>query len=1541
MTNISYAQNGEDIILWRALKNISNGFYVDVGANDPKFHSVTKLFYDNGWRGINVEPVEKHYLSLMAERPRDINLQLAVGNRCGEIELWEPETQGWATVSSDTIELHQAKGYKGEYTKVPMNTLLQICEDHVDGDIHFLKVDVEGYEKFVLEGMDFLKFRPWILIVEATVPDTKEESHSVWESILLGSKYQHVYSDGLNRYYLSDEHSSLKESFLYPPNIFDDFKILDLQLAEEKNQKQAIIHQKQAIIHQKEIEKYIESEARLNSEIESLRSELESVLSSTSWRLTSPLRHMVHKIKLSYNNMWFPRKKFNDLILSLFNGALGSYLLILLNRIPWLKVKILNLYYVYKRNKKYDIQNYRSNLKFDASILPSVPHYPETLFLPGSNKDKKTWYRLVGHLEGHYSLAIVNRGLANALNNCLDQKFSFFPYHGKPSLKKKYDIPASQDALVDTINRNIPSEEKNQVVSIVHHYPIIDDTEVAGLKGIVFFWEETSIPFKIIEKLNSKFDIIWVAASSVKNALINSGCNLPVFIVPIGVDHLISEDVKPIERLSVPEEGRFRFLHISSAFERKGVDVLLYAYLESFDGNDPVELYIKTFPNPHNNVHSILAALTKNRHCAAKVVIDDSPMDDNSLIELYKSAHVMVLPSRGEGFNLPAAEAMAIGLPVITTGQSGHIDFCTNYTSTLINFAFAHSKSHLNATDACWIEPDFVDLKEKLIKVRQRIENSDSELMLSRRVGIKHIRTVYNWANCAQGIMNSIEIYEAAKNHKKETLSLSVLTPWKCRCGIAEYSDKLLSKIINNDLVDPFIYYDKRTVVDVEKGRSSWRLGQVKSAYDTLSEILADKSDVVLVQHQPSLFMLDDQVSHQLAELHKQGKVVILELHATDFLLREDGLSPKSIMHLDVLDRILVHKVEDLNNLLQLGLYRNAMLFPHGVIASIQDKMSIESRDRLQVPKDALILGSFGFALSHKGIDTIIKSISKLEKLTQREVYFIALHASLDERSDVLIRQYKTLSKKLGVEARVKWITDFQPVEQCQKILTACDYIVFPYKETKESASGAVTIGLSANRPVLVSPSDIFSDLENVTLKMADSNEESIVDAVLKLESDGEFRGALIEKQRSWLRERSWDVISDRLLSMITSLKRERKIENLINSKRKSRERTFVSKVSKQLLIDISRIYYRDDKTGIQRVVRNIINEILNFNLDNYVVKLIYFDDDTGFKYTDRFGSQATEFESDESIVVREGDLFLGLDLTAHIFPGAEYHIQKYRTAGAKVYYVVYDIIPLIYPKFSLNSITVAFANWIRSLANCSDGLICISETVSHELRNWFKINSISYPSAQVDYFHLGADFINEKKRPSSEDKEDLPFDISFHAKTFLMVGTIEPRKGHKDVLDAFDKIWDEGKDYSLILVGKEGWNISALAERIRNHKEIGNKLHWLEGLSDNHLNRLYSNCSALIAASVTEGFGLPLIEAAQHRLPIIARDIKIFREVASIGAFYFNGGSTDDIKKDIEKWVELYDNGEHPKSDSVKWLSWEQSAKLLLEKINLITPAP
>jgi FkbM family methyltransferase len=244
MRFISYAQNNEDVLLWRALGHVRDGFYIDVGASDPVEHSVTKAFYDAGWRGINIEPLPAHIAAFDAQRPGDVNLAVAAGAEAGTLTLYDvPDVRGWASPERSVAEQHRAEGHDIAELAVPVRTLADVCAEHVRGEIHFLKIDVEGFEGEVLRGMDFARWRPWVLVIEATLPNSRATNHASWEHLVTDHGYRYAWFDGLNRYYVAEEHAELLDSFGIQPNVFDDYISHHLDKAWSANRAATEAHQ--------------------------------------------------------------------------------------------------------------------------------------------------------------------------------------------------------------------------------------------------------------------------------------------------------------------------------------------------------------------------------------------------------------------------------------------------------------------------------------------------------------------------------------------------------------------------------------------------------------------------------------------------------------------------------------------------------------------------------------------------------------------------------------------------------------------------------------------------------------------------------------------------------------------------------------------------------------------------------------------------------------------------------------------------------------------------------------------------------------------------------------------------------------------------------------------------------------------------------------------------------------------------------------------------------------------------------------------------
>jgi FkbM family methyltransferase len=225
MSITSYAQNFEDVMLWRALSHIQRGFYIDIGAQDPIVDSVSLAFHEHGWHGLHVEPTSHYAELLRQQRPGDTIIQAAVGDGPSITKFYEIPESGISTADPAIAAQHRERGFSVQETTVPCLPLSAIFDAAPELEIHWLKIDVEGFERQVLSTWGSSTVRPWIVVIESTLPLTRVETHQSWEEILTELGYSRVYFDGLNRYYIYEAHLALQRAFHLPPNIFDDFAL--------------------------------------------------------------------------------------------------------------------------------------------------------------------------------------------------------------------------------------------------------------------------------------------------------------------------------------------------------------------------------------------------------------------------------------------------------------------------------------------------------------------------------------------------------------------------------------------------------------------------------------------------------------------------------------------------------------------------------------------------------------------------------------------------------------------------------------------------------------------------------------------------------------------------------------------------------------------------------------------------------------------------------------------------------------------------------------------------------------------------------------------------------------------------------------------------------------------------------------------------------------------------------------------------------------------------------------------------------------------
>jgi len=364
---------------------------------------------------------------------------------------------------------------------------------------------------------------------------------------------------------------------------------------------------------------------------------------------------------------------------------------------------------------------------------------------------------------------------------------------------------------------------------------------------------------------------------------------------------------------------------------------------------------------------------------------------------------------------------------------------------------------------------------------------------------------------------------------------------------------------------------------------------------------------------------------------------------------------------------------------------------------------------------------------------------------------------------------------------------------------------------------------------------------------------------------------------------------------------------------------------SNMLYLDVTATCSHDLQTGIERVVKSLLMAFLKSPPVGYAAEPVYLCNESGqwryrraSVYTLGLLECSTEHWEDDWIEPCNGDRVLVMDLSGDRFIDAQQAglFDQWRQQGASVHAVVYDLLPVNMPEVFPPGADLNHAKWLKSISTL-DGAACISRAVKADLVQWQAENAISWSGRRpyrLSSFHLGADLAQSVPSRGMPKEADNLLTQMRKRPCFLMVGTIEPRKNHQHVLSAFTQLWSQGVDVNLVIVGREGWlalppsqrrNIPQVIDQLRHHSELNQRLFWPQGVSDELLTRIYGNSDCLIAASWGEGFGLPLIEAAHHGLPVLARDLPVFREVGNDNATYFTANDPQGLADAIFQWLQ------------------------------------
>jgi O-antigen biosynthesis alpha-1,2-mannosyltransferase len=716
-----------------------------------------------------------------------------------------------------------------------------------------------------------------------------------------------------------------------------------------------------------------------------------------------------------------------------------------------------------------------------------------------------------------YSLSIVNNNFINSLKHYVNNI-----------------------TILDDINENEFVNTKNNILMFMGYPPTYSENYKICVN---YGWEESVFPEEFLTRFQ-KLDYITVMSEYVKYTLINNGLKIPIFVTNISYEHNENESniVTNKNNYIIDTKKKFKLLHISSCFKRKGIDELLEAYFKGFSGDDDICLYIKTFHNIHNKKLNIkINSYKTNNINPPEIIINFEIIKSKDIESLINSSSCIINPSNSEGFGLPALEAMIKRKPVIVTNYSGFKDFCNAKNSFLLDFEYVHSESHFTTH----YKPSYY----AKAKINSIIYNIKKVMSLTHDEILQHVEYAYNsvkhltWNN---NVKNNIKAYYLSKKIITNTPKIGVMTTLSNICGIGIYAQQLFKMrkditflipeneycefdgeniikswqseiLINNEYKGyPVRYRNKSVLCRCDK----WCYHKEYMAVNFIN--IAKKMDVIIINYAYSICITI--LERIFRELKLLNKIIILELHATDSLSHFNTNTVSTF--LSCVDLTHVHQIKDVNTLKSIYNYNNTLLLPHPIK---------EYNNVFKINKTIKRLATFGFCFKDKGLIQLIKSFKLLNNSElELNLYCSTHHKFVDP---TFVKEINTLIKN---DKNIVFNKTHYNPEEIHRNLSNNDLIIFPALESEESASGSIRNAISTLKPIIISNSGKFKDFlnRNFIYKYSDCNSIQLlkekIEEVLLLDPKIHIENSKL--MLKYVKENSFDKAHTNILNVCHSL---------------------------------------------------------------------------------------------------------------------------------------------------------------------------------------------------------------------------------------------------------------------------------------------------------------------------------------------------------------------------------------------------------------------
>ena len=611
------------------------------------------------------------------------------------------------------------------------------------------------------------------------------------------------------------------------------------------------------------------------------------------------------------------------------------------------------------------------------------------------------------------------------------------------------------------------------------------------------------------------------------------------------------------------------------------------------------------------------------------------------------------------------------------------------------------------------------------------------------------------------------------------------------------------------------------------------------------------------------------------------------------------------------------------------------------------------ARRSLHINNDTLVIASFGIMNPKKGVDQIVAAFLNADFDPSQTVMLV--FAGSGHTGELGTETHRMLN---GHPRRhfVKF-TGYLPADEYSTWLRAADIAVQLRIMTRGENSGAVLDVMAHGLPLITNAhgSNAELPLSAVYMLPEDPSGALLRDALVALAASPDMRMTLGQNARSWIRrhhdpdtvarlyhhaiEKSLDhpVIHQKqwLDRMAASAQDFNPSQSTLHHVSASIQQLQLlhQKPQPRLLIDVSTIARHDLKTGVERVTREMAIQLLKNPPPGFRSELICWQDNDFYLavgYAARLLNLAAAPARDRPVEACANDIYLSFEWAPPLLLKASGRFLQMKALGVRFCFTVHDLLPMSLPACFPAGTEEKMCGWFQHIAHLADGLLCVSAHVAKTVNG--ELDRLSLPCRPgVGWFHPGADFSRPKDTTLGFREKRLLGKIDASPRPrILMVGTIEPRKGHQQMLAAAERLWGKNQPVTVIFAGKEGWEVQSLAAHLKKHPRKNQRLFWCNGGSDALLEQLYRRSDLLVAPSLDEGFGLPLIEAAHYQLPVLARDIPVFREVAGVYARYFSALDGTGLAKEIAAWIKDWQAGKAQPASLMPYNSWADSAAQL-----------